>query len=554
MKYSEFLSNLSYLSLIEKSPLPTLWVDISGAIIHANEAAAAHLGYSLEELIEMDLGGIDVNFSPENFARQTASMEVNPILRFESVHRKKDGSLADVEIIRNFVAENDRHLIISYVFDISERKAGERRLREIKKLLDLSRDMILIAEYNTYEIIYVNNETCRELGYTKEEMLGMNVMDIRKEEANIPLAVYQQELDKKSEMTVYDTLIRKDGTQFPVESGLSLVVLDNKMYGVAIVRDITTRLEKEHELKQKTDALEELNKNLEQKVYDRTKELENHKAHLEERVREETALRRKQESVIFAQQKFVDMGKMLNAVAHHWRQPINALGLMIQEVGELYEDDRITPEFIDYFTSTAMRVVSQMSSTIDQFKTFYTPESKKSEFEVFSTISELINLIKIQMYRNNINLEMGCSCHQSQAACDEGFILPDCGNRHTVISGYEEELKQVIMNIVDNAAESIAVRYGQDKTHPGQITIYIVTTPENITVTVEDNGRGIPEEAAEKIFEPYFTTKKDAKSTGLGLFMSKVIIEDHFRGSMKAENTGNGARIIITLPVALQKS
>ncbi len=549
MKYSEILTNLSYFTLIEKSPLPTLWVDTSGSLIHANKAAADYLGYPMEELMNMSLEAIDVSFSAERFSEQVRSMEMNPIVRFESVHRRRDGSMVDVEVIRNFVDENDQHIIISYVFDISEKKAGERQLGEIKKLLDLSRDMILIAEYDTYEIIYVNNETCRELGYTQQELLSMNVRDIRKDADNIPVSEYKRDLKDNSQMTVYDTLTRKDGTKFPVEAGLSMVVLNNKMYGVAISRDITQRLEKEHELKQKTDALEELNKNLEQKVLERTKELENHKAHLEERVREESALRRKQESVIFAQQKFVDMGKMLNAVAHHWRQPINALGLMIQEVGELYEDERITPEFIDYFTSTAMRVVSQMSSTIDQFKTFYTPEKKKAEFEVFSTISGLISLIKIQMYRNNINLEMGCTCHQTQEACDEGFILPDCGNRQTVIFGYEEELKQVIMNVVDNAAESIAARYGQDKTNSGQITIFLVTTPEKITITVEDNGKGISEDISEKIFEPYFTTKNDAKSTGLGLFMSKVIIEDHFNGSMKAENTGNGARIIITLPV-----
>ncbi len=285
------------------------------------------------------------------------------------------------------------------------------------------------------------------------------------------------------------------------------------------------------------ETLEERNSNLasaEEKLQARLdetitlqKELEILNSTLEARVTEELAKNREKDLLMIHQSRLAALGEMLSNIAHQWRQPLHELSCMIQMLQyDLPPESRNLPA-LDEFTGRGMEIIRFMSRTIEDFRNFFLPSRKAEQFDAFVAISNAISLVQTSFRSSGIEIESDCD--------------PDC-----TIFGHSSEISQVLLNIINNARDALLQNQVEN---PG---IFISSLSQNGTVTikVEDNAGGIPEEIIGRIFEPYFTTKEKSKGTGLGLYMSKMIIERNGKGTISVVNGPEGAIFTITLPAS----
>lgn len=231
---------------------------------------------------------------------------------------------------------------------------------------------------------------------------------------------------------------------------------------------------------------------------------------------------REKDLMLIHQSREAAMGGMISNIAHQWRQPLNNLGLLIQQLLLIHKAGPITEEDLRNTVSSCMKLISHMSETIDDFRNFSCPNKKKIVFRVNQAITKAISLIAGNLNQLRIKLE----------TIEEGDPL---------VYGYPNEFTQVLLVILSNAIDSLVE-------HPPANPLIVIRSfaDESTTfVTISDNGGGIAPDIVDKIFDPYFTTKGESRGTGLGLFMSKMIIEESMHGKLAAQNTADGVEFSI---------
>ncbi len=240
-----------------------------------------------------------------------------------------------------------------------------------------------------------------------------------------------------------------------------------------------------------------------------------------ERLRTVEELREK-ESLLLQQSRQAAMGEMLGNIAHQWRQPLNALGLCIQELGLAYELEGFTREQLDERISQAMTIIFGMSQTIDDFRNFYKPDKEKRWFRVNQVVAKTVSLIEASFREHRI-----------------AIALDAVGDPE--IKGYHNDYAQVLLNILMNARDAHLERGTAD----ASVAVRVRTENGRSVVTVSDNAGGIAGDVLERIFDLYFTTKENGLGTGIGLFMAKIIIEKNMGGRLSARNARQGAEFRI---------
>ena len=231
---------------------------------------------------------------------------------------------------------------------------------------------------------------------------------------------------------------------------------------------------------------------------------------------------RKKDKLLFSQSKHAAMGEMIGSIAHQWRQPLNAIAGHIQLIEYDFEDKLIDEKYIETFVFENMNLVNFMSKTIDDFRDFFRVDKTKKYFNAKVAVDATINLISAQLKESFVEVEL--------------HVDKKCR-----VYGFESEFQQVILNIVNNARDALF----EQKRNDGKI---IITVYEELTFTVfkiQDNAGGIPADIINRIFEPYFTTKEQGKGTGLGLYMSKMIIEENMHGHLSVSHINNGSEFTI---------
>jgi PAS domain S-box-containing protein len=273
------------------------------------------------------------------------------------------------------------------------------------------------------------------------------------------------------------------------------------------------------------EALYCAHEELERRVRERTEDLAISLQDLEfetaERQRTSEALREK-ERMLIQQSRLAAMGEMIGNIAHQWRQPLNVLGINIQQLLLFYDEGQFTRDILAHGVDSSMKLIQHMSRTIDDFRNYFRPDKEKVEFRLGEAVAGALALMEGSFSHHRITTEI---------------ISQD----DPVVTGYRNEFAQVILNILSNAGDIFRER----RTTDPRVTITIGSEEGRAVVAIADNAGGIPGEIMEKVFDPYFTTKGPQSGTGLGLFMSKTIIEKNMNGTLTVRNNADGAEFRI---------
>ncbi len=232
----------------------------------------------------------------------------------------------------------------------------------------------------------------------------------------------------------------------------------------------------------------------------------------------------KKDELMIAQSRQAAMGDILAMIAHQWRQPLSVISMLSNNVQiKLDLDEDVTKENIEHLLSSLNKQTQYLSQTIDDFRDFFKPDKVKEEVSMRTVIEKVTNLMSKTLQNNNIEL-----------------VLPQ--NSDTKVSIYINQLLQVIINLINNAKDAIKTKNISD----GRIELSLKEEEKAITLSVCDNGGGIDTSIKEKIGQPYVSTKSK-NGTGLGLYMSIMIVTDYLDGKIKWDSDEKGSCFHITL-------
>ncbi|MCW8896349.1 ATP-binding protein [Sulfurimonas sp.] len=271
----------------------------------------------------------------------------------------------------------------------------------------------------------------------------------------------------------------------------------------ALLRNFNNKLE--DQVHAKTAELRELNESLESKVQDKVEQLI------------------QKDKLLTAQSKQAVMGEMISMIAHQWRQPLSTITLQIANLQfKKLLGDGIKSEDIDDALSEISDTIMYLSDTVDDFQTYFHPDKEIVEIEIHELLQKAVNFATSRLTDINVEIDV---------------------NDKIFVKTYMNEFIQVILNILNNAIDA----HNDTKLQNPFIKLYVKDEEAEISVIIKDNAGGIKEENLNKLFEPYFSTK-GKNGTGLGLYMSQMIIQKQFNGKIDVKTSENFTTVIIKVP------
>ena len=371
--------------------------------------------------------------------------------------------------------------------EINRRKEIETRYQT---LFNVATNAIMISK--NFRFIECNERAIVMFGFDHGQITGKSLMDLSSkiqqdgQESKGKLERIMEELATGDQAIFEWAFVRKDGTEFPAEVSVKTLQLDSEMVTLYSIWDISKRINAEQELRQA--------------------------------------------------QKLAAMGEMLSAIAHQWRQPLNALSTYIASLRPAFYNGLISKVLIEKLVTESDSQIQFMSGTINDFRQYFRPSKTKEVFSVSEPIGSAVKIIKPQLKQNGIHLEINEPARQ--------------GKLH--VFGYKNELVHVLVNVISNAKDSIneKIKRGDQKQKSQRIELSVHTIDDSVVIKILDTGCGIPDSLLPKIFTPYFTTKGTATATGIGLYMAKQIVENEMQGRITAKNQSVGAQFIIELPLS----
>lgn len=386
----------------------------------------------------------------------------------------------------------------------------------LSKIFDNTFDaMFVIDRIGT--IKKVNKAAQTLFSYTASELLGNNIKILIPEPHHSRHDDYLKAYKDSSQSTVMNRnrellAMDKFGKLIPISLSVTKIEIDGEVFFIGSIKDFT-ELEKSQNMQ------------------------------------------REQETMLLQQSKLAAMGEMINAIAHQWRQPLNSIGLIVQDLQSAQKYNELNLEYLTKSKDDIMKQLHHMSSTIDSFRNFFSESKNILEFNIIDTVNELHDLYWAQLNANNIKFEFLCqNQNMDLVPCD---LLEEKSLYE--MKGYPNHIKQILLNLVSNSKDAIV-----DINNPHQfqkkIFIELNLSEDDIIINVCDNAGGIPEDTLNRMFEPYFTTKE--MGTGLGLFIIKSILKEHLHGTIEYVRTSNkfedtlydGSKFILKIPKVVPKT
>lgn len=465
--------------------------------------------------------------------KKTLKKEINTIIDILNYNIAKsnlsdeDLKLDAIRLLNNITFEENKSNYF-FVYEIKDMKGGD----DFAKLIVNPNRLDLVGKYisTNYEDsggkrfredflrdIRVHGESFTKYSYTKpdsnevkQKLSYFKYYD--KWNWIISVGVYTDDIEKEIEIK------SKDFKQRVKNQVVQNVVLFVMFLSIAILISIA--------ISQKIDTVL---KDYQQKVSSYAKRLEDMNHSLEEKVKKEIEKNREKEQLLVQKSKFIALGEMISNIAHQWRQPLSELSSILMYIKFKYSINALDSKIMEQKTQEADKVLDYMSQTIDDFRNFFMPKKEKEEFALYRVVDTVVSIISSTLKNYNINLQINI---------DESITLQT----------YLNEYQQVLLNIMNNAKDVLMEKSIENPT----IKITAYENSNYVALYIEDNGGGIKVEPKGKIFEPYFSTKEDSNGTGIGLYMSKIIIDKNMKGKLKVINTKEGAKFGIFIPKSSQ--
>lgn len=245
---------------------------------------------------------------------------------------------------------------------------------------------------------------------------------------------------------------------------------------------------------------------------------------LNHRIEEEIIERTKQEQLLIQQSKLAAMGNMIGNIAHQWRQPLSEINAVLMIIQVRYQFNDFSEDFLNEKIDECNQITTHMSNTINDFQNFFKPSKQKDIFDINESCKNASSILQASLKYHSINFTFSSS--------DQAYVF-----------GYPNEFAHALLNILSNAKDVLIER----KIANPYIFMEVKCGHKFVLIKIQDNGGGIKQEYMERIFEPYFTTKHARKGTGIGLYMTKMIIETNMNGIIIVQNINDGVLFTIKL-------
>lgn len=393
--------------------------------------------------------------------------------------------------------------LVFSLFETTDRKRAEDAIRESRAkyqaIVDSFDGLIYICSQD-HRIEFMNRKLIERTGRDATGELCYKVLHDR--DSACPWCVNERIF--AGETIHWETLSPKDNRWYHVIN-VPIVHADGSMSKHSMIIDITDRKVFEQELQRQKALLQELNINLGKKVA------------------EEVRKNREKDVMLIQQNRQAALGEMLDHIAHQWKQPLNSLAVIIQDMADISSEGELTDEQVQETVAKTMSLLEHMAQTIDVFRGFYRLDKTKKVFNIKESVDQAIAFIGPAFRFNSVAVELDV---------DSGLTA----------FGYSKEFAQVLLNILGNARDIFRSR----AILKPRLVVRAFAEGAKVVVTIADNAGGIPEAILGNIFDFYFTTNESGEGTGIGLYMSKNIIES-MGGKLSAENTDTGALFRIEL-------
>jgi len=484
--------------------------DLDLKVIATNKAFAKASGKtSVEELLgktDAQIFGISENEEPvKSYMRDeknTQKLSAEEFLKVEEPVIYPDGSTKIFKTLKFPIYDNDRLIATANVStDITEEIEYKEHLeKKVKEEIQKAKENEFFYNqiFTTANLgicltniegrfVAVNPAYCHIYGYHESELIGNHFTMVVPPEYRQTLTKLHDEflIEKKTELTKEWEVMRKDGEHIHILATASL--LENVVggpYKITTVSDVT----------------------------------EAYKAR---------ELQQRQEAMLIQQSKMAAMGEMIGAIAHQWRQPLNAINCTTLDIKLKQEMEILDDETLFSSLSDLENLAQEMSRTIEDFMNFFKKDKKTLLFSVHECFSYALKIFGAQFRSQQISVHVDI-------------------DKELKLDGILGELEQVFLNFLSNAKDAFA----EAKTADKQIKIYSLIEPHSTKIIYEDNAGGIEENTIAKIFNPYFTTKQSG--TGIGLYMSSLILKNTFNAKIYAQNIYNENQTRVGLQITCE--
>jgi signal transduction histidine kinase len=249
--------------------------------------------------------------------------------------------------------------------------------------------------------------------------------------------------------------------------------------------------------------------------------LKNYKELLEQRVQEEVSKRQIQEKILARQTRLAAMGEMMDAVAHQWSQPLSIIDMNVNLIPDDFKRNLVNEQYINETVNSINLQTKHLQSTLNKFRHFFHPIDKNELLDLNIMVKETLLLLHDEILKHHIDINFSYK-------------------EKCIVYGSINEIQHVIINLINNAKDSFNIKNLKNRS----IDIYIKNTTLYFALVVEENAGGIDKKILKDIFKPYISTKDSTGGSGIGLYMSYLIMQKH-NGKISAKNSENGAKFII---------